>query len=210
MTKIDLKRRAEIGEERRQKRLTKFVNSAMSIIAEEGSLYALSVDSLVRKTGASRGTFYNYFNNIEDVITAVAQYLTVDLNNRILLKYSDVESGPVRLSYSLLKFFEKAEQDRIWGTVFAKLILDLGLISDKSIEYFEHDLNIGREQGSFTLMDNQIATNIVGGVLAFTINSVLKNELNEEQKFKTLVSLLMALGTPHSTSQSAVKKAFDI
>ena len=210
MSNIDLKRRAEIGEERRQKRLNKFINAAMSIVAEEGSLYALSVDSLVKRTGASRGTFYNYFNNIDDVISAIAQHITEDLNQKILLKYSKVESGPVRLSYSLLKFFEKAEEDIVWGTVFTKLILDLGLISDKSTEYFEQDLNIGREQGSFTVMDNQLATNIVGGVLAFTLNSILKEGLEEEQKRKTLVSVLLALGTSQSTSQAAVKRAFEL
>lgn len=207
MSKIDLKRRAEIGQERRLKRRHAFIDTAIQLIAEQGSLHGLSPDALIRRAGTSRGTFYNHFDGIDDLLQAVLTHITDDLNQSIFVEYQHVASGPVRLAYSISRFFERAEQDPAWGVTLARLILDARLISDRSREYFHADLEMGRAAGAFTITDNDVAGNIVAGLLAFSLLSICQEDFPPEKQHQTLVAMLQALGTTATDAETAVGTA---
>lgn len=207
MSRIDLKRRAEIGAERRKRRKAAFIDTAMALIAEAGSLHALTPEALMKRAGASRSTFYNYFDGIDDVLEHVAAHVMNDLNHSILADYGHVESGPVRLAYSISQFFNKAEKDPGWGLCLSKLILEAGRISAQSREYFAIDIEYGRADGTFTVTDNEVARNLVGGISAMGLASIHRGAFDADRKRQTLISMLLALGTPLATATAAVEKA---
>jgi AcrR family transcriptional regulator len=210
MAKIDLQRRAEIGEERRQKRKHAFIEAAMALISEEQSLHAITPDALVKKAGGSRGTFYNYFNGVEDVLADVATYITKELNETMLSGYDNIESGPVRLAFSTSQFFAKAETDVIWAETLLRLVIEANIYGRDSAKFFEADLDTGRKHGDFTLMDNQIANIVVGGIVSFSLSAIAQGSFSNDQKKTTLEIMLLALGTSKSTARKSVEKALKL
>ena len=111
MSRIDLKRRAEIGAERRKKRQAAFIDTAMALIAEAGSLHALTPEALMKRAGASRGTFYNYFESRQDLLEQLLPAISARLLDHITERMQGIGSDPVeRERCRIIAFFEFMEQ----------------------------------------------------------------------------------------------------
>ena len=68
MAKIDLARRAEIGNERRERTRAKILKAGATLLAE-GT--APTIDSVAVAAGLAKGTFYYHFGNADELIAAV-------------------------------------------------------------------------------------------------------------------------------------------
>ncbi|MEO1233941.1 MAG: TetR/AcrR family transcriptional regulator [Myxococcota bacterium] len=206
----NLKRRAEIGRERRARTRAQLVEAALRVFAGKG-LDAATTQDFYEEAGVSRGTFYNYFETKEDVLTAVANRLADALNEEILSETEGVEGAPERVAWTVERFVGRAlthpGPSQVMVDIAARQALIL--IGETSEGNMRADLETGRAQGLFTIEDDEMAANIIVGVSMQAIRSILAGRAGPEHVYLAARSVLLAYGTPQARAESAARFVFD-
>ena len=74
--KID--HRTRVGRERSARTETRILEAALGVFADMGP-DAPKIDDFVQAAGISRGTFYNYFESVEELLAATSEWTTREL-----------------------------------------------------------------------------------------------------------------------------------
>ena len=74
MAKVNLERRAEIGQEKRARTRAQLLAAASALFAKR-SWASVTIDDLVREAGVAKGTFYVHFEDMHALTIAVADEL---------------------------------------------------------------------------------------------------------------------------------------
>ena len=74
MAKVDLARRAQIGQEKRARTRAALVAAAKSLFALR-SIESVTIDEIVAEAGLAKGTFYTHFEDLDALTAAVADEL---------------------------------------------------------------------------------------------------------------------------------------
>jgi AcrR family transcriptional regulator len=80
--------------ERKEARRAQLVEAAASVFMERG-VAATSVDDIVRAAGVAKGTFYLYFATKDEIVTAVAAAMVLDVADRIQTMATNPGRSPV-------------------------------------------------------------------------------------------------------------------
>jgi AcrR family transcriptional regulator len=84
------------AEARRTERHQSLVDAAIAVFVEKG-VEATTVDDIVRRAGAAKGTFYLYFRTKDDVINAVSESLVSRVADSIEAVLVSPASAPDRI-----------------------------------------------------------------------------------------------------------------
>jgi AcrR family transcriptional regulator len=91
----------------------RILTGAMQAFQERG-VPATTVEHILRSAGVSRGTFYEYFENKEDVLSSVFAYSVHLLVERIRAAIADVEDPAVKVERSIDAYLAmQLEQGRL-------------------------------------------------------------------------------------------------
>jgi len=99
--------RTRIGQERRQRTYDRLVEAGTMVFADQG-VNGTVIDHVVRRAGVSRGTFYNYFDTIDDVLVAAKRALAREIVSLIFHAIDEELPPAERLAYGVKAFVELA------------------------------------------------------------------------------------------------------
>src|ERR1700758_5316667 len=74
MARVDLKRRMEIGRERRARTRAQLIEAARRLFTSR-PFSSVTVEEVTRQAGLSKGAFYSHFKGLDDLWAAVAAEL---------------------------------------------------------------------------------------------------------------------------------------
>jgi len=192
MAKIDLARRAEIGREKRLRTRAQIVEAGLVLLAERPP-EALTVDAIVEAAGVAKGTFYYYFQSVEELVAAVGASLA-DTFDELLAPSRLGEPDPVeRMSLAFTKFLEKAINEPLWGRLVvrsAQVPAAIGGIR----EHLEADLAEAIAQGRLAIHDAQLAADIVIGIWLQVTRGSIERRAAPDLTRQALAAVLRALG----------------
>ena len=77
MARVDLKRRGEIGRERRSKTRAQLIEAARCLFTTR-PFSSVTVEEVTRQAGLSKGAFYSHFRGLDDLWAAVAAELAAE------------------------------------------------------------------------------------------------------------------------------------
>ncbi len=204
----NLKRRAEIGQERRSKTRKHLIDVATIVFAEKGLEQATTQD-FYDAAGVSRGTFYNYFETKEDVLTAVANHIADALNEEILAETDDIKAAPERVAWTIGRFIGRAsthpDETKVMVDIAARQ--NSNLIGETSEKNLRADLEAGRSQKLFTIESDELAANIIVGITMQAMKSVLAGRAAPDHALLVARSVLLAFGTEPGKAQAAARFA---
>ncbi|KCZ86090.1 regulatory protein TetR [Hyphomonas adhaerens MHS-3] len=200
--------RAEIGRRKRRKTRAILVDAAMRVFAEKG-LEAATNAEVFSEAGVSRGTFYNYFETKEDLLKAVASELVDQLNDQIDSYTEEISGTPERLAWTFGSFLNRTKADPVWARVILSIAAmnfphPVGASTGANIA---RDMQAGRDQGLFTLEDDEVAINIMVGTVTQAMHSTLAGRTGPDHAYHVAKSILLALGTPEARATEAAKLA---
>src|SRR5271157_180795 len=75
LAKIDLRRRAEIGRQRRVKSRTQIVEAARFLFTSQ-PIASVTIEDVTKQAQVAKGTFYSHFRSLDDLRAAVAVELS--------------------------------------------------------------------------------------------------------------------------------------
>jgi AcrR family transcriptional regulator len=156
--RAQLDHRTRVGRQRSARTEGRIIEAALRVFAERGP-DAPVIDDFVQAAGISRGTFYNHFDSVDELLHATSAWITRHVLERIAQAMDGIESPTVRLGVGLRLFFAHARRDPVWSRFVAR-VWKLG-----GIELPVRDLEAGLRLGHFRAPGRDAARDLLfGGV----------------------------------------------
>lgn len=148
--------RTRVGQERSARTENRIVEAALVVFAERGP-DAPVIDDFVQAAGIARGTFYNHFKSVEELLHATSEWTTREVLQSIEEAMVGIEGPTLRLGVGLRLFFARALHDPVWCRFVAR-VWKVG-----GIELPARDLDAGLRLGHFRVPSREVAHDLVFG-----------------------------------------------
>ncbi|WP_231492969.1 TetR/AcrR family transcriptional regulator [Zestomonas thermotolerans] len=164
--------RTRMAEKKRLLMRTKLLDAAMRVFAERSGGPPPVIDDVICEAKVSRGTFYRYFDSLDQVLVTLGQELNNQMTTEILPVY-DVLSEPwQRFSVGFRVFLLRAVLDRKWAGFVTRA--DTWPHHALVAEYMSRDLQAGKAAGLFDYGRLDATTDFLLGASAHGIHALLQ------------------------------------
>lgn len=188
---------------KRSETRAKILSAALAICA--GNLHSLpTVEAIVERAHLSRGTFYKYFDSVDEVLAALGQ----DLTQLALLegeRFRGVFKEKLKGTSVVLRVvLTRALLDRTWADFVLRTRgwAREGLLGDIVLQ----DLAEGRASGEYKIPDDEVALDFLRGLLESCIAALHKGVAKPEAYIDGAVYMwLQALGFESALCLEGVK-----
>ncbi len=148
--------RTRVGQERSARTETRILDAALRVFADMGP-DAPKIDDFVQAAGISRGTFYNHFESVDELLVATSEWTTRESIEAIESAIEGLEGPALRFGVGLRLFFAKAQADPVWST-FVGRVWRVG-----GFELPARDLVKGLRLGIFRASGSEAARDLLFG-----------------------------------------------
>jgi AcrR family transcriptional regulator len=148
--------RTRVGRERSARTERRILEAALQVFAERGP-DAPVIDEFVAAAGIARGTFYNHFESVEELLLATSAWTTREVLQSIADAMRGLEGPTLRLGVGLRLFFARAQGDPVWSRFVAR-VWRIG-----GVELPARDLVAGIRAGHFRVPGREAAVDFLFG-----------------------------------------------
>jgi len=128
------------------------------------------IEDVVRKAEVSRGTFYKYFDSLDEALVAVGKQVSDQFTLDILPVYDVLAEPWQRFSVGFRLFLIRALIDGKWAAFVIRM--DVWPHESLVAKYMSADLKVGKERGQFSFDDLDAATDFLMGASAGGIQAI--------------------------------------
>ena len=205
--RVNLEARAAAAENRKAQTRERLLDAAILVIGEKG-FDASSVEDFVAAANVSRGTFYNYFPTMEDLLRAVRRKLTDALMAVLDAHLPSSIPASSRLATRLHSHFALVSHDPAWGWVVMRLAATRLGRTQAMEESFDRMYRDGVATGEFRQADPLAVRSLVFGTSRMVQRDILLGLSNPEHKERVVALLLVTFGlTPEDAERISRESA---
>lgn len=158
--------RVDVAEKKRLLMRSRLVAATMRVFAQRTTLPPV-IDDVIREAKVSRGTFYNYFTSLEEILSIISQDLSNQMTADLLPVYDLLKDPIQRFSMGYRIFLTRAVVDQKWAAYVTRS--DAWNKETLVDRYMLADLQLGKNAGQFDIEDAQVATVFLKGAIAHGI-----------------------------------------
>ena len=200
--------RVRVARERRGRMRNHLLQSIMSVCAGRKLTGATVIEDVVRHAEVSRGTFYKYFDTLDEAVTQLAFQLAEEMTSDIANVY-DVLTDPVmRTATGFQTFLTRAWIDPAWGGFLTHLGLidgENGLISSK----VKGDIRRGIESGDYAVTSVDLAADLLMGAKHEAIRRIVSGERDPSYILGMTGMVLRSFGVTQARAETTARRAYD-
>lgn len=174
----DINHRTIVGKNRRNKTRARIIEAALHVFAEKGP-DAPVIDDFIKASGIARGTFYNYFNNTAELLTATSTWLTNDMAEAIEGELQQIEDPVIRHGIGIRLWMRKAKTDAAWCGFVAMIWFQGGF----ALEGPMRDIRMGMKSGEFSCPSAECGWDLTMGGLRQAMIRLLSNPKLAKNKY---------------------------
>lgn len=164
--------RPRMAEKKRLLMRTKLLDAAMRVFAEHDGGQSPVIDDVIREAKVSRGTFYRYFDSLDQVLTTLGQELSNQMTTDILPAYDVLDEPWQRVAVGFRLFLLRAVLDRKWAGFVTRA--DAWPHHALVAECMAGDLQAGKAAGQLDYGRLDAATDFLMGASAHGIQTILQ------------------------------------
>lgn len=190
------------GHKKKQRTRQALLDAGIAVFAERGA--RLTVQDIAAAADRSTGTFYNYFEDIEDFIDQLSMELALSMGDEVA--QSGIEDPARRFALATTRAFIKAEAEPAWGLAMLRLAGN----PDPKLELLRHlraDLIQGFSKGRFTAAPDEMTLALVVGGLLMTIRFLSTEVATPRLPERAVARLLAVLGVSQKEAQALAAEA---
>jgi AcrR family transcriptional regulator len=161
--------RSKTAEKKRLMMRTKLIDAACRVFADHTRPMPV-VDDIIREAKVSRGSFYNYFDSLEQVLAVVGLEFSNQMMTDILPVYDVLTEPWQRVSVAFRLYLVRALLDRKWAGFMLRP--DAWTHHALAVKYMTSDLESGRRLGQFCFDDINAADDVVMGAAIQAMRSI--------------------------------------
>ena len=180
------------------------LDSAISIVAEKG-FEQTRITDVTQKAGLANGTFYNHFQDKDELMLEVAAGIAVEITAQINKELGGVTDAVARVVLATARFMELAREEPDWIMV---LLTSSDYIPDIQIglvQFLKSDIELGVSQGVFDVVPDSLLLNQVVGVVRVSLRVELDSP-GTNAAAGACTSVLRLLGVGPARSRQAVAR----
>jgi AcrR family transcriptional regulator len=202
---MTLDHRPVVAAQRREKMRARLVEAAVLVVAAKG-LANTVIDDVAVQAGVSRGTFYNYFPSVPDLMIAAHQEISNEIAVAVHAIVLPIPDPDQRVATSIAMFLATARSYPVFGQFISGMGNQGWGKGDMIADLMPRHLADGVAVGDFCELPLSLAYDL----LTATISATLQRECNGEVVDLTalLALLLRALGV--SRERAAELAALDV
>ena len=205
--RVNLEARAAAAENRKAQTRERLLEAAIKVIGDKGP-DASSVEDFVAAADVSRGTFYNYFPTMEDLLRAVRRKLTDALMAVLDAHLPSSIPASSRLATRLHSHFALVSHDPAWGWVVMRLDATRLGRTPAMEESFDRMYREGVAAGEFRPADPLAVRSLTFGTSRMVQRDILLGLATPEHKERVVALLLVTFGlTPEDAERISRESA---
>lgn len=200
---INLERRAQIGQEKRARTRAALLNTAFTLLGRENGRNT-RIEEICGESGVSRATFYNYFNNMDEVFSALSDELNHDFNRAVTRIISALPTAAERASAAVRYYLERALHDPKWGWAMVNISAGGPIFGQDTYEHAQATAGEGIATGEFEIPGPHTGRDIQLGTTHAAMITQLRNQPSPTFAASIARHVLLALGVPKARADEVV------
>lgn len=180
------------GHKKKSRTRQQLLEAAIEVLAERGE--GFSIADVATRAGVSHGTFYNYFDDRDQLLSALVAH-TVQAFAASAARHIDETDPAMRFALISARALHTAVQSP--STVRFALRLQAAqraLVDDGPLAYLRDDLAAGHRSGRFPEAPDDAAVDVILGSLLLAAGRLLDNDAPADYGTQVIRRLLMSLG----------------
>jgi AcrR family transcriptional regulator len=153
--------------------------------------------TVVQAAGVAKGTFYYYFQSIEELAAAVGEKLGESFDELLAPARLGLPDPIARISFAFTQFLEKAIADPVWARLVVQSAQAPTEFARSVRTNLKPDLTEATAQGRLTVQDVELAADIVLGIWLQVTRGTLQRRPAPDLADRALDAMLRALGASH-------------
>lgn len=203
--KVDLKRRAEIGKDRRARTRNLILAAAFDVFGRPNGFFT-SIDIICTTAGISRATFYNHFSSVEEIYSALTEELAHDYLVKVVEANSQMPDVAERMSMALRLYLERCRLDHKWGWGMVNICAGGPLFGAETYAQVKKDLEDGMASKRFNLVSADIGRDIVMGTVLSAMITQLRTVQHSSYPSRVVKRIMIAIGVEEDAADELVKR----
>lgn len=189
--------RTRVGNERRRKMRLRLLEAALPVIDAKG-LEATLIDDVVAAAGVSRGTFYNYFQTIEELLADLGTELGNEIMRDVESAVEDYPDPVLRLASGLRLYLRTVSQHPSVARFFWRAGFHAISPNHLVYEYLPRHIEEGIAEGGLQVSDTGTAIDVIAGVGLTAIHAASTRAVPADHPEQMVGHILLALGVRRS------------
>lgn len=193
------------GERTRQALLT----AAQGLLAER-SIDALSVDDIVQTAGVAKGSFYNHFEDKQELASVIQSEIRSDIENAIAEANDGVADPAVRAARAMAVYIDYIIACPQRASVMVRVNIGLASMSNPMNKGVVHDVAAGLQSGRFVTPSVEAGALFIIGACHMALMHAVENPNPPWIKMiaQQLGALMLrGLGVPMAESEALLAAA---
>jgi len=183
------------------------LQSVMSVCAGRKLTGATVIEDVVRHAEVSRGTFYKYFDSLDEAVTQLAFELAEQMTADTYNVYDVLDDPVMRTATGFQTFLTRAWIDPDWGGFITHLGLmdgENGLVSSK----VKGDIRLGVETGAYSVVSVDLAADLLMGAKHEAIRRIVSGERDPAYIRGVTAMVLRSFGVSGSKAERIADRAY--
>ena len=162
------------------------------------------IDDVIKEADISRGTFYKYFESLDEALQCVGQEVSDQFTLDLLPIYDVLKEPWQRFSVGFRLFMLRAQKDAAWAAFVSRM--DVWPKESLVTRYMSADLERGVREGCFVSADLQASADFLKGASLSTINAMRAGVANPAEYMNAAVRMgLASLGCSPAMCEKGMK-----
>ena len=198
--------RVRVARERRERMRRRLLESVMAVCSGESVRAPAVIDDVVQHADVSRGTFYKYFDSLDQAISELGSQLADEMTAGIAEIYDVLTDPMMRTATGFQLFLIRAYMDPHWGAFIARI----GLLREEDLftSKIRQDIALGIETGDYSVDDIVCASDMLMGAKAEAILRLISKEKSFDYIQSMTRFVLCAFGASKVKAAKVVERAF--
>ncbi|MEK9986081.1 MAG: TetR/AcrR family transcriptional regulator [Opitutae bacterium] len=198
-------RQQNIGKKKRERTRGALLDSALSVFAAKG-YEATRINDITAHAEMANGTFYNYYQDKDQLLHDVALGLLVEIAGRTDQEMAGLSHAPSRVALAAAKLLRTAREEPEWVNVLLQATDIAPEIQSATVQYMKKDLEIGVEQGVFKVAINVLLMNQVISLIKAA--ALIDPDMSDSTIRSTCEAILRLVGMGHEEASKEVELVF--
>mgnify|MGYP001317743148 CR=1 FL=1 len=193
--------RTRVGRERRARTQARILETALGVFAAKGPSTPV-IDDFIKAAGVARGTFYNYYESVDELLEATTKWLEEDLMMSIERELDGLVDPVDRLMLGVRLWLHKAASDKVWCAFVARSFRH-GDVVEATVEA---DLRSGLRAGGFSFASLPSARDVLIGTLHESMRRMAAGAVPARFTDDVARLVFRALGVSARRSEAAMRR----
>ena len=182
---------------------SRLLEAALAVFGQAEDEFA-AVEEVIRRAGVSRGTFYNYFSNADDLLRAVADEVGTELMQAVAPIVEASEDPAERMGAGVRSWISLVERYPGLAVFFRRA--GLYILSNERVRTdLPRDLVAGMKSRRFTIDELELGFVLVAGTVLAAINTLAIGKAPRTYGNKLAERVLLSLGVEAAESRNIAR-----